>query len=950
MPKLAFARAYTLSFDAPEAADRSITGGKGCSLANLLQADFPIPPGYVITTEAFRGFMEANALHDPIAAALAQHTRGSADDVLAASAAIRKIVEDAEIPEDVARDIVRRYRALAEDDDSIYVAVRSSGTAEDSADASFAGQHDTELDVRGDAELLQAVRRCWSSVWAPRAIAYRRERGFSEHEMALAVVVMQMIESKVAGVLFTANPVTSAVDEYVVNAVWGLGEGLVAGLANPDQFVLDRESLAVVHQVLGSKEVRVTRAHATGRGTCIEAVPELDRGRFALGAAQLAELGALGRRITAHYGNWPQDIEWAWSGSGFFVLQSRDVTGIPFSWDEDLESHGDLPRLARSAILSRARADTVWTGRITPLFYSLRSEVRTLVTPDIYSVWAGHAVRQRRWGRPGIEIGQLRWYKYHRGAVYFNSEVEYRNHLELIPPAIRRPELCEWTPPSWVIDIRDLPGSWRNILRVLARITVRRPRLNPLLVFRTLNAEIGNGNRHGAGLRPEAIRELSDDALREYVHETIRLQYRWVRDIAYVFYLYAPVALALFTWMIENWYAEGNATLTTLVTGLPRDTYTVLQNRALQALADEIRASDEMQDLLGQFKDAEFFSRAEGSFGGTAFTEKYRRFLRDFGHRGHADRDIWYERRCEDPSIDYRTLALLVRDDVRPAGDDREVAAKRVELTQTVVERIRRQPGGMAKAAVFRLVHSFILDFFAFRDDSRHHTDLNTFAKKQAVQEVGRRLFERRVLRREDDFYYLSKDELLELLCAPPTNRRLLDAKIEARRRNCDRYRKEWFPPMYIRGDGTTHEEESAADAHADDESGVLRGLAMSQGRATGTARIVSTLEEIGRLRSGEILIARSTDPGWTPAFGVVKALVLETGGTLSHGAQLSREYGLPAVQLAEAMMRIPDGATIRVDGDTGEVRVLPETTMDDSAEAGSRIGSAVAESRGSEV
>jgi pyruvate,water dikinase len=913
---------FVLSLDDRDAADLARAGGKGAALARMQVAGLPVPHGFVVTTDAYASHIQENALEPTLAKTLAAIDFDDPQDIDRKTAAIRAFIVAAPVPDAIREAILSRYRALDRD---AFVAVRSSGTAEDLADASFAGMHDTYLDVRGDEQVIVNVRRCWASMWTARATAYRHRKGYTHRDQRLAVVVLRMVAADAAGVMFTANPMTTTVDEYVINAAWGLGEGIVSGQVTPDEFVADRDTRCVKRATIGEKAVRIVRDDRNG-GTIAVANAADDRARPALTDAQIAELVELGRRVVDYFDGWPQDVEWALEDGRFFILQAREITGVDFCWDEDVDAHGVLPRLRDDAVLSRARADTVWTGRITPLFYSLRSEARTLATPRMYRLWAGDREAQARWGQPGAPVGALRWYKYHRGAVYFNSEVEYRNFLEVVPPRLRNRALCEWTPPHWLDDFAKRPGGWRRLLRVYARLWRYRPQFSVSRVLSTLRAQI-RANENGLGMSAEAIRGLDDAALGRYVQTTIENQAKWVTDIANAFYLHSPFMSSCFLWMFEHWYkGEDRGLYGDLVTGLPEQTYTVKQNDALWSLAETIRASAPLRALFDANPGAAFFAEAARHPCGVAFTEKYRGFLDEFGHRGQADRDIWYDRRSEDPGIDYRALALLLQAEGRKAAtDERAIVARREAATRTVQASIRAQRFGWLKARSFAFVQKFMLDFYVFRDDSRHHTDRNTFAKKRAVVEVGRRLFERGVLERPDDFYYLSKNELLALLDDPTKRLRLMRAKAAARRRNCERYRKEWMPPMYIRGNGTVFTEPAARAAASDDRTR-LQGKGMSRGSATGRARVLATLDELGRLERGDILVARGTDPGWTPAFIVLSGLVLETGGTLSHGACLAREYGVPAVQLADAMSRIADGTMVRVDGDTGEVAILAQS------------------------
>ena len=287
-------------------------GGKAANLGELSRAGFPVPPGFVITTAAYELVVTSNDLERDIIDAL---TRGGA-------ALVRSRFEQAMIPPQVERAILDAYRRMGDGS----VAVRSSATAEDLPEAAFAGQQETFLGVSGDAALLDAVRRCWASLWSDRAVSYREQHGLAQVPVKLAVIVQRMVAADVAGVMFTANPVTGARDETIVEASAGLGEALVSGLVTPDHFVLrnTRHRWQIVERQQGRREVEV-RPRAGGG---VEQVAAGAASRPALPDAVLLQLARMGASIAKHFGR-PQDIEWAWADGKLYVLQSRPITALP---------------------------------------------------------------------------------------------------------------------------------------------------------------------------------------------------------------------------------------------------------------------------------------------------------------------------------------------------------------------------------------------------------------------------------------------------------------------------------------------------------------------------------------------------------------------------------------------------------------------------------------------
>jgi pyruvate,water dikinase len=286
---------------------------------------------------------------------------------------------------------------------------------------------------------------------------------------------------------------------------------------------------------------------------------------------------------------------------------------------------------------------------------------------------------------------------------------------------------------------------------------------------------------------------------------------------------------------------------------------------------------------------------------------------------------MYFARRGEDPWIDYRALKALLSgtdngDDLDPEAREQVVNARRVAAVEEVVGNFRRKPFGGLRAELFRCAHHYFHDWLVLRDDERWSTDRTTMCQRLVMQEYGRRLKGRGLIEADDDYYFLTLQEI-ERLSAAGVASPLVRAKIEARRRDFERlWRREVDPPFWLQyGQGV--DLDAAAEEAGDPD--LLVGLPTSSGTATGVARVVSRVQDIGTVGKGEILVCNSTDPGWTPVFSVISGIVTETGGILAHASCLSREYGLPAVQVTAAMKRIPDGAMITVDGAGGRVRIL---------------------------
>lgn len=324
-----------MALDDPASALETV-GGKGASLARLARAGFPVPPGFHVTTGAYVDFVAHGSLREPVMAAMSMVDGSDPAMFETASVRIGELFAGRSVPTATAAAIATAYAGLGDD---VAVAVRSSATAEDLPGLSFAGQHDTFLNVRGEASVLDAVKRCWVSLWTPRAIGYRARHGIAADGASLAVVVQQLVPADAAGVLFTIDPVTGGRDQVVINANWGLGEAVAGGQVTPDIVVVDRAGGDVVDYHVGGKEVMTVPA---GTGTREQATPADMRGRAVLSAEEASELTRLGLAIENLYGQ-PLDVEWARAGHELFVVQARPITSLAAAvppgeqWNDSLD-------------------------------------------------------------------------------------------------------------------------------------------------------------------------------------------------------------------------------------------------------------------------------------------------------------------------------------------------------------------------------------------------------------------------------------------------------------------------------------------------------------------------------------------------------------------------------------------------------------------------------------
>jgi len=312
-------------FDEVTKDDIPTVGGKGANLGEMTNARIPVPPGFIVTSEAYYEFLEAFHIVDKIRALLEPLDTGNSKQLQQVATEIKQLILDITIPQNIAEEIRKAYKKLGQG----LVAVRSSATAEDLPEASFAGQQSTFLNIQGEDNVVDAVQKCWASLFEPRAIYYRHQQGFDHFKVGIAVPVQRMVDSKTSGVMFTVEPVTSDTKTIVIEAIYGLGEGLVSGEVTPDLYLINKEAMSITSKKLSrqGQELVKNPNESKGETNIWQAVPAASQKRQKITDDVILQLAELAKHIEDHY-QFPQDIEWAKEGDKIYILQTRPVTTI----------------------------------------------------------------------------------------------------------------------------------------------------------------------------------------------------------------------------------------------------------------------------------------------------------------------------------------------------------------------------------------------------------------------------------------------------------------------------------------------------------------------------------------------------------------------------------------------------------------------------------------------
>jgi pyruvate,water dikinase len=777
--------------------------------------------------------------------------------------------------EDDRARIARAFRALGAD--AYEYAVRSSGVAEDSADFSYAGVFDTILEVRGLNGILEAIERCWASHRSETARAYRSRRGVTS-DAAMAVVVQRMVRADWAGVSFSADPLTQALSVTVINATPGLGEKLVSGLVNPEELRID---------------------NATG---------ELLEQRLPAGAASLPQqLRAQVLEVTqraARLMGFPQDLEWAVEGEKLYLLQSRPITTIGGVFhNRALEPWaGKGTPDATDRVWTRAYADEVWTPPVSPLFY------------DIQNLTLATAQRLERDG--DLAPVPADTFKYFRAAPYMDAAVLARMYAGLAPIA-RRSSLFALLPAQMRDRAARAPWHWSRFLRRLWMFEVTHGRTwglerNHRFLERSWQAFCDRGD----SLLDVDLTTLDEVALAAHLDEvwSLALSVGPECEIAVLYYAH-DIKLVL-AGLLERWCGKGEELYGEVSAGL-EGSVTVAESQAIWDIAADLRRLGPQAIALASSRNWQEFRAAAPDVAGMAVVQKFEAFLRAHRHRGANYKDMIYPRWGDDPDLLWvHVRAFLQAESAAPAHINAAGAQQRRRAQSECLAGLR---GALAplRRRLLRAAFRFNEIYAGLRDNHRFYYDYVWYLVRGHYVEVGRRLCAQGRLDTADDVFYLVRSEM-EALRAGKLGVAEAAARIAVRRREWLETKKS-LPPKFLRR-GYVPDAGDPVDA----ASHRLKGLAASSGTVTGRARVVYDVTDLGRVGSGDVLVTRQTDPGWTPAFSRLAALVLETGGVLAHGASLCREYGLPCVTAIEAATTlIADGDLVRVCGGDGTVEVL---------------------------
>ena len=948
---------HILSLDTKDAA-LEVVGGKGRSLAEMASAGMPVPGGFYVTTSAYRQYVAGNGLQETILGLVKPEIAGRTLSFDSASAGIQKLFEGAELPSGIVAEVREAYAALDGADPA--VAVRSSANAEDLPDMSFAGQQDTYLNMRGAEAVVDAVRRCWASLWTSRAISYRHQMGVPHDQVAMAVVVQLMVPSDVSGILFTANPATGERSEIIINASFGLGEAVVSGQVTPDTYVLDRDSLTAKETLIGPKEQMIVSDGE--HGIKLQDVAEEQRGESSLSDALLGELGALAIKVEGHFDGVPQDIEWAVSDGKLYLLQSRPITNLP---PQPIEV--DWVPIPPAQILARRQIIENIPDPCTPLFDELYlSEGLETVSPGkkhaSYMVGGGpsfvtlNGYAYQRFDWPQIiearkkrnefaamteqemdtaetrmeaeeekkeaEKKQAEWMKQLAAAQKGDAD-KARHDLDLFLESLSSEEqqaYGDWAKTSGLDDPAQLvtrPESKNPTFGAFNRTEVNENQIKGF--YDRAKPDILATSAEWLKVDPKTA---SDEKLFEGLCETaIAGGMFWCSNGGHTFGVAKSTDDQLQAFLRET-LPDHNFTSGQFLSGFKSKT--MESNEHLFEVAKKIWADEALAELVIVTPAKRLMAALQQHPAGGPVVEAIDEYLNIYGHLGYS-LDFAEPLPLEDPSGLLATLKTMVSNkDYDPKNHEIKALEKREKAMKEIL--------GLLEGLQywqFRFRHWFTHRFYYIREEVMFYLYMPGPAIRPLALELGRRLTDAGTIGEPDHVFYLHTDELKKAIEARKENKAVPEyVQLAAERFELREARKRLHPPGTVPFDASEDPSVKFKETQVvnDPNSDIMRGVPVSPGTITAPVSLINSPADFDQMEPDSILVCPMTNPAWTPLFAHASGLVTDMGGILGHGSIVAREYGIPAVVgTGTVTQRVKHGQQVSVDGDVGTVKLLED-------------------------
>ncbi|MBC2175267.1 phosphoenolpyruvate synthase [Listeria booriae] len=860
---------YVLAFEKINQTNKALAGGKGANLGECAKiSGVQVPTGFCLTTEAYQKAVSENEALQAMLHQLSAQKTTNQDQISKIGQSIRTLIEEIEIPREIEAEITDHLAKIGSEQ---AYAIRSSATAEDLPTASFAGQHDTYLNIIGKTEILKHIKKCWASLFTDRAIIYRIQNNFEHTDVQLSVVIQQMVFPSASGILFTADPITGNRKTLSIDASFGLGEALVSGLVSADVYKVQENT--IIEKNIATKKIAIYSIKTGGTET--KSLPADQQTNQTITDHQILQLEQLGRSIEAYFGQ-PQDIEWCLADDQFYIVQSRPITTLfPVPKEADKENH----------VYLSVGHQQMMTDPIKPLglaFY-------LLITPAPMRIAGGRLFVDIT---PNLAAPASR-------EILINgigqSDPLMKDAIETI---VAREGFIETNTTE---EARPIPTP-----------SADKPIENIPEIATSL---IANNEASLAKLK-QTIQTKSGSAVFDLILEDIPEFKRVLFNADNLRVLLSAMNAA--TWLnekMQEWLGETNVADT--LSQSVDNNITAEMGLELLDVADAIRPYPEVITFLQNTKDPNFLEKLGDLQGGEVARDAITTYLDKYGMRCAGEIDISRTRWSEDPTILVPMILSNIKNFQPNASHQKFEQARQEALQkeQDLLARLKNLPDGEQKVAKTKEVITVLRNLTGYREYPKYGMINRYFVYKQALLKEAAQLVQAGIIKEPEDIFYLDFEELHEVVRTGQLDYTI----ITTRKADYNQFDK-LTPPRVLTSDG---EIITGKYKRENLPSNAIIGLPVSSGTIEGRARVILNMAE-ANLEEGDILITPFTDPSWTPLFVSIKGLVTEVGGLMTHGAVIAREYGLPAVIGVEnATTRIQDGDQIRVNGTEGYIEIL---------------------------
>jgi len=869
---------YILNLNCIGKEDIKIAGGKAASLGEMIKSGLDVPEGFVVHTDAYKKFIKDNSIESKIKLLL-QSDAVNAKKINEISAKIKSLFYEANIPNDISNEIKDSYKELTQSHGHAVV-VRSSATVEDLPGASFAGQYSTFLNVIGEVDLIDHVVKCWASLWNSQAISYRFKQGISNDNISHGVIVQKLIDAKKSGIIFTANPVNNRRDQVLINASWGLGEAIVGGEVNPDEWVLDKNNGKIVKEQIANKEIMAVRRN---KGISLVSVHENDRLAPTLNREEVFLLYRLAINAE-NYFNEPQDIEWAFIEGKAYLVQSRPITSLYPLPKKNPKKPGVRIYLNMNSYSQAMKEPFTPMGE--DLIYRAIQNTRKALGPKKISndsLWYLSTAGGRMFVDITAFLRKESFWKKFRNVDYTDKDpVTTKALLEFLEN--NRDEILghkERVSYLKILNIRLIRYGWK-----IWREFVFGKKYPAEARERAKN----NGRKFIADLKQKCASLNSSYEKIEFIKKEIHLVF--MAGAETLFYVASSsTAISKVKKMMEKYLGDS------------KDLYLVEK-------AVPYSVTTEMGIELMKLASYYYNKKTLPSDEDVEITD----FLERFGHKKSVELDVGVPTWSEDTSY----VISLIQSYMEKAYFEK--ALKEFEINKSVaVDTIKSIKNRFLEKGYNRNAHEVerllkgFREMFGVREESKFVITQGLQLVRFLLLDIGKELFQQGKLEDTQDIFFLKIDDLVSsenLKSIVATNKQIFEnnKKINA--------------PRLMTSSG-----EALYNAYEENTSDTLTGIPVSTGVFEGYARVLEKPEDGYKLNKNDILVTAGTNPAWTPLFLKIGGLVMEYGGSISHGSVVAREYGLPAVSgITNATTIIKTGQKIRINGESGTVKILEES------------------------